>query len=105
MHVPHALPVLLLLPITLACSTPTEIQPPKRPNTELIVGDFERRPPAGEMAVRFAGDGTFRFTKNRGELERTPYLANGTYKLDGDSLAFTADKGQCAEQNKTGTYQ
>jgi hypothetical protein len=87
-----------------ACSTAGDVPPPKRPNNELIVGDFERRPPDGQMAVRFLGDGTFWFAKTRAELERTPRLGEGTYKLDADQLAFTSTKGQC-DAGSTGAYK
>src|SRR5438105_1809515 len=39
----------------LACSEP-QVVPPKRPNPELIVGEYERHPPEGETAVRFRAD-------------------------------------------------
>jgi hypothetical protein len=99
----------LILGLTLvAC--PAEKQgpiPPKRPNNELVVGDFERRKPDGETAMKFDVDGKYRMVKNKGELEHTPYLAQGTYKLDKDELTFTADEGACSEKpdDKVGTYK
>ena len=95
----------VLVLLLVACSSPQDRPPPKRPNNELVVGDFTRKPPDGEMAVRFNGDGTFWFAKTKGELERTPHLADGTYKVDGDQLTFTADKGMCADASKSGTYK
>jgi hypothetical protein len=88
-----------------ACSAPADRPPPKRPNTELVVGDFARKPPDGEMAVRFSADGTFLFAKTKGELDKSAHLADGTFKVDGDQLSFTADKGMCADGAKIGTYK
>lgn len=96
----------LLLPLVAACASGSgELPPPKRPNNELVVGDFARKPPDGEMAVRFSGDGTFFFAKTKGELGRTPHLADGTYEVDGDQLTFTAEQGMCANGTKAGTYK
>jgi hypothetical protein len=97
----------LLGVLLLGCSSTPEAQPPKRPNNELIVGTFERHKPDGETAIRFQGDGTFREAKNEGELEHTPHLADGTYKLEGDQLTLMNDKGACTESDgdKTGTYK
>src|SRR5262245_44792959 len=55
------LAALAAAPLT-ACSEPQSV-PPKRPNTELIVGEYERHPPDGETAVRFRGDGSVRIAK------------------------------------------
>lgn len=89
-----------------ACTEKPGPVPPKKPNNELIVGEFERRPPAGEQAVRFEADGAFTVAKTKAELERTPHLADGHYTLEADQLTFKADKGQCAdsEATKAGTY-
>jgi hypothetical protein len=95
----------LLVLALVACASPQDPKPPKKPNNELVVGDFTRKPPDGEMAVRFGADGTFFFAKNKGELARTPHLADGTYKVDGDQLTFAADKGMCADGAATGTYK
>lgn len=75
-----------------------EPQPPKRPNNELIVGAFERRPPTGTQAVRFDPDGTFRFATTKADLDHTPHLSDGTYQVDGDKLELTATQGDCADQ-------
>jgi hypothetical protein len=92
--------------VLLACSSKPDPIPPKRPNNELILGEFERRPPVGEQAIRFEPDGNFRVAKNKSELDRTPHLADGTYKLDGDQLTFSDTKGQCMENagDNEGTY-
>jgi hypothetical protein len=90
-----------------ACSSKPDPLPPKKPNTELIVGEFERHKPDGETAVVFGADGSLKLAKNKGELEHTPHLADGSWKLDGDQLTLSYDKGQCAdsEGTKTGTYK
>jgi hypothetical protein len=88
-----------------ACSPTPAPQPPKKPNTELVVGDFARRPPDGEMAVRFGSDGRFVFAKSKGELEKSGHLADGSYNVEGDQLTFVADKGMCADSVKVGTYK
>jgi hypothetical protein len=98
----------MLIAVTLlACADQPRRSPPKRPNTELIVGEFERRPPVGEQAIRFYPDGEYRLAKNRAELDRSPHLGNGRYDLDGDQLKLTAEKGLCSESagDKTGTYK
>jgi hypothetical protein len=94
-----------VLVLIAACGTPADRPPPKAPNNELVVGDFTRKPPDGEMAIRFNSDGTYWFAKSKGELDKPPHLADGTYKVDGDQLTFTADKGMCADAAKTGSYQ
>ena len=96
----------VLLALLAACpsSTPDAV-PPKRPNNELVVGDYARKPPDGEMAVRFAGDGTFYFAKTRTDLDKPPHLADGTYQVEADQLTFTASKGMCADGAKSGSYK
>jgi hypothetical protein len=98
--------VLWLLPLIIACGKP-EPMPPKRPNTELIVGEFERHPPEGTTAMRFMSDGTFVLAKDKSQLDAKPAAATGTYKLDGDTLTFTNEQGTCAdaENTKVGTYK
>jgi hypothetical protein len=87
-----------------ACATPADRPPPKPPNNELVVGDFTRKPPDGEMAVRFGGDGTYLFAKTKGELDKPAHVADGTYTVEGDQLTFTAEKGMCADAAKSGSY-
>jgi hypothetical protein len=79
-----------------ACPEPQAV-PPKRPNTELIVGEYERHPPQGETAIRFRADGSVRLAKNRAQLDAEPPLATGSWKLDGGKLTLTYDKGICAD--------
>ena len=75
---------------------------PKKPNNELIVGDFERHAP-GTTAYRFGNDGSFFAAKTKAELERTPHLSEDTYTVDQDKLTFTAVRGDCA--NQAGSYK
>src|SRR5690349_21502877 len=97
----------LLAVVVVACSSPPEPVPPKKPNNELIVGEFERRKPDGETAARFRADGSVVVAKNKGDLDKTPHVAEGTWKLDGDQLTVSYDKGQCtdSEDAKSGTYK
>jgi hypothetical protein len=96
-----------VLLLACACSSKPGPMPVKKPNTELIVAGFERRPPAGEQAIRFEGDGTYRIAKTKGELDKSPYLAAGRYTLEGDQLTLTATQGQCSESDgeKEGKYK
>jgi len=89
-----------------ACSSQPHAVPPKRPNTDLIVGEYERHPPEGETAVRFRGDGSVRLAKTRALLDTEPPLATGTWKLDGAKLTITYDKGICSERpgDQSGVY-
>jgi hypothetical protein len=98
--------ILLLACVLVACSSKPDPVPPKRPNNELIVGAYERHAP-GTNAFQFTVDGNYVEAKNKGELEHTPHLADGTYKLEKDELTLTADQGQCSDKpdDKTGTYK
>jgi hypothetical protein len=89
-----------------ACSEGPRAMPPKRPNTELIVGAYERHPPDGETAIRFRADGSARLAKTRALLDTEPALATGTWKLDGGKLTVTYDQGICTDKaaDKTGVY-
>lgn len=99
----RALSIVLLLAACAGGPEPTS-RIPKKPNTELIVGDFERHPPAGTAAFRFAGDGSYLVAKTKAELERTPHVDEGTYKVEGDKLTFETVRGECADA-KVGTYK
>jgi hypothetical protein len=99
-------PILLTLLAVAGCPEPQR-QPPKRPNTELITGIYERHKPDGDTAIRFDPDGTYRVAKTRMQFDVEPAVGTGTYKVDGDQLTLSADKGQCAETGgtKVGTYK
>lgn len=96
----------LALVVLAGCPAP-EPQPPKKPNTDLITGTYERHKPDGETAIRFAANGSYRIAKTRMQFEVEPPVGTGTYKVDGDTLTMTADGGQCAEApgTKQGTYR
>lgn len=80
--------------------------PPKPPNTALIAGVYERHKPDGETAIRFDPDGGYRIAKNREQFDVEPAVGTGTYKIDGDTLTLTADKGQCKDGgSREGTYK
>jgi hypothetical protein len=93
----------LLVAMIAGCSDKPPPQPPKRPNTELIVGEFERHPPAGTTAARFRGDGSVTIAHDANELDSKP-LAEGSWKLDGDKLTLTYQKGEMCEAGVEGTY-
>ena len=86
-----------------ACSSRPDPIPPKAPNTELIVGEFARRPPAGTTAARFLADGSITLAHDQGELDKKP-LAAGTYKLDGDKLTLSYASGEMCEAGVEGSY-
>ena len=71
--------------------------PPKRPNTEMINGEYERHPPDGTAAMRLRADGSYRIAKTKGELDKDPAIVEGHYTLDKDLLTLTAEKGACAD--------
>jgi hypothetical protein len=90
----------------LACEGPRPGAPAKPPNTELIIGEYERHPPDGETAIRFRADGSVRLAKTKALLDTDPALALGTWKLDGARLTLTYDSGLCndAAGEKAGVY-
>ena len=71
--------------------------PPKRPNNELINGEYERHPPDGTAAMRLRADGSYRIAKTKGELDKDPAIVEGHYTLEKDMLTLTAEKGACAD--------
>ncbi len=86
------------------CSTKPEPMPPKAPNNELIVGEFERRHQAAKTAARFTKEGYVTIASLPGELDTKP-LASGSYKLADDQLILTYDKGEMCEKGVEGTYK
>lgn len=77
---------------------------PKRPNDELIVGEFERRPPDGTTVARFRADGSITVAHDRASLDRKD-LASGSYQLDKDQLTVTYTKGDMCRAGVAGTYK
>jgi hypothetical protein len=94
----------LVITLVAACggsSHPTAAT--KAPNDQLIVGDFERRPPDGTTAARFRADGTIAIAHDKSKLDGET-LATGHWKLDGDKLELVYDQGMCAGVGP-GSYQ
>ncbi len=88
-----------------ACGGKPPPQPPKAPNTELIVGEFERRPPDGTTAMRFRASGDYEVAKTKADLNGT-LSAEGKFTLEGDQLTFTQTKGPCADAHQpVGVYK
>lgn len=81
--------------------------PPKKPNNELINGEYERHPPDGHAAMRLRADGSFVIAKSRADLDGKDPIQSGHYTLEKDQLSLTAEKGACAddEMNKTSIYK
>ena len=77
--------------------------PPKRANTDLILGEFERKPPDGTTAIRFRADGSVTVAHDKDKLDGET-LATGTFDLDKDQLKLTYAKGMCAGGG-AGIYQ
>lgn len=78
--------------------------PPKRPNNELIVGEFERRHQEAKTAARFKADGSVTIASTADDLDRKA-IAEGSYKLDGDQLLLTYNKGELCDAGVEGTYK
>jgi hypothetical protein len=95
----------LALALVAACgSGKPEPQPPKRPNNELIVGEFERHPPDGTTVARFRGDGSITIAHDRASLD-SKNLAEGTFALDKDQLTLTYSKGDMCKPGVAGVYK
>ena len=96
----------LALIMLAACGGPSanDRPPPKAPNTELIVGKFERRPPDGTTVARFQGDGTITVAHDMASLDRKN-LAVGNYKLDGENLTLTYASGEMCKPDEVGNYK
>lgn len=77
--------------------------PPKRPNNELIVGDYARKPPDGTMALRFRGNGEIAVAKDKSKLDAPE--AEGTFELDKDQMTLTFEKGELCTADQKGVYK
>jgi hypothetical protein len=97
---------LVLVSVAACESGPHIAGPAKPPNTQLIVGEYERHPPDGATAIRFRPDGGVRLAKTKAQLDGEPALAIGSWKLDGDRLTLSYDKGACTDNtdDRTGVY-
>jgi hypothetical protein len=100
----QAMRLVLACVVLAACSAKPAPQPPKPPNTELIVGTYERHPPDGTTAAWFRADGSITVAHEKGELDTKP-LAVGFWKLDGDQLTITYNKGEMCPAGAEGTYK
>ena len=89
-----------------ACEPELRAVPLKAPNTELIVGAYERHPPEGTTAIRFRGDGSLRLARTRALLDTEPPLATGAWKIEGNRLTVTYETGLCTDRagDKAGVY-
>ncbi len=94
----------MLIPILGACSEKPPPMPPKAPNDELIVGEFERRHQEAKTAARFTKEGYVTIASTANDLDTKP-IASGTYKLDGEQLVLTYNKGDMCESGVEGTYK
>jgi len=83
-----------------ACGPSHPRAPVKPPNDILLLGDYTRRGADGETAIRFERDGTYRVVKNKSMLDKDPPLGNGSWKISGDQLTLSAQKGMCTESNE-----
>ncbi len=78
--------------------------PPKKPNNELILGEFARRPPDGTTAARFRADGSVTIAHEQNQLDTKP-LATGTFALDKDQLTLTYTSGDMCKGGGAGVYK
>ena len=93
--------------VVAACASSARHAVPAKPaNTELIVGEYERHPPDGSTALRFRADGSVRLAKTKAQLDAEPLLASGSWRLDGDRLTLSYDKGACSDKasDRDGVY-
>ena len=89
-------PALLAITTFAACGGSSHDPiPPKKPNNELIIDTFERRPPNGTTAMRFRADGSVDVAHSATKLDTEP-LAHGSWTLDKDQLTLTYETGMCA---------
>jgi hypothetical protein len=87
-----------------ACSSSASHPPPKRPNEELIVGEYERHPPDGTTVINFKPDGSLEVAHDRASLG-TKDLATGTFELQGSDMTLTYTGGEMCKDAGAGHYQ
>src|SRR5689334_15455661 len=91
--------------VALGCSSSsTGPQPPKRPNDELIVGEFERHPPDGTTAIRFRGDGSVTVAHDRASLD-SKTLATGSFHVEHDQVTLAYNSGDMCPSGVEGVYK
>ncbi len=94
----------LALIVLVACGSSHDPIPPKKPNNELIIDTFERRPPNGTTAMRFRADGSIDVAHSKDKLDGSDLVAHGSWQLDKDQLTLTYETGMCAGGGP-GVYQ
>ncbi|MCX5745829.1 MAG: hypothetical protein NT062_25415 [Proteobacteria bacterium] len=105
------MPILIPLLLAIGCgeAAKPKILPPKRPNDELVVGEFERHPPQGTMAMRFRANGAVTVAKDRAGLDRPPVLGDGTYEVgkedQKDQMTLTFETGDMCTPEQKGVYK
>ena len=93
----------MLFPLLLIAACKPDPVPPKRPNAELIVGEFARRPPTGTTAIRFSSGGSVTLASKAEELDRKP-IATGTFRLADDQLTLVYTSGELCPAGAPGVY-
>jgi hypothetical protein len=77
---------------------------PKKPNNELIIGEFARRPPDGTTAARFRADGSITIAHEQSQLDTKP-LATGQFQLEKDQLTLSYTGGEMCKGGGPGVYK
>jgi hypothetical protein len=95
---------LVLFAFAVGCGSSGKGAAPKRPNEELIVGQYERRPPDGTTVIDFKSDGTLELAHDRASLGSKD-LATGTFDLQGDALTLTYTGGDMCKGGAPGHYK
>lgn len=93
----------LLLIVLVGCSSSHQ-GATKRPNEELIVGQYERHPPAGTTVIDFKPDGSLEEAHDRGSLGSKD-LATGTFDLQGSDMTLTYTGGDMCKGSGPGHYK
>src|SRR6185312_15963945 len=95
----RSLPLLVLV----ACSSSHQTAT-KRPNEELIVGQYERHPPDGTTVIDFKPDGSLEEAHDRASLGGKD-LATGTFELQGSDMTLTYTGGDMCKGSGPGHYK
>ena len=93
----------LALSLLVACSSSHQ-GATKRPNEELIVGQYERHPPAGTTVIDFKSDGSLEEAHDRASLGSKD-LATGTFELQGSDMTLTYTGGDMCKGSGPGHYK
>jgi hypothetical protein len=95
---------LCMFAFVVGCGPSHSGPPPKKPNEELIVGQYERRPPDGTTVIDFKSDGTLEEAHDRASLGSKD-LATGTFDLQGDAMTLTYTGGDMCKGKGPGHYK